>query len=48
MYTTPWENHKTVADYANFLKKQQTLPHFARGSREIHLLFDVPRETKDT
>ena len=40
IYTTPWGSHKTLADYGNFLKRQHILPHFARGSREVHQLFD--------
>lgn len=40
--TTPLASHRTFADYANFLIQRYITPHFTRGSREVHLLFDNP------
>ena len=42
LHISPWGHHKTMSDYANFLAKQHILPHFARGSKEVHLIFDDP------
>ncbi len=40
--TTPLGSHKTLEDYANFLLKRHAVPHFKKGSTEVHILFDTP------
>ena len=40
--TRPLGNHKTFSDYANFLQKRFIAPHFSRGSKEVHVIFDNP------
>ena len=45
---TPLGNHKTFADYANFLGKRFLTPHFSAGSKEVHLIFDNPKGLAQT
>ena len=37
--TLPLRSHNTFADYANFLRKRLSTPHFTNGAREVHLFF---------
>ena len=46
--TTPLGNHRTFADYANFLGKRFLTPHFSAGSKEVHLIFDNPKGLAQT
>ena len=41
--TTPLGNHRTFADYANFLGKRFLTPHFSAGSKEVHLFLIIPK-----
>ena len=38
----PLRQHKTFEQYAYLLFKQFVLPHFCRGTHEVHLVFDHP------
>lgn len=38
--TKPLPIHKTLAGYANFIMSRFVLPHYYKGGREVHLLFD--------
>ena len=46
--TTPLGNHRTFADYANFLGKRFLTPHFSTGSKEVHHIFDNPKGLAQT
>ena len=45
---TPLGNHRTFADYANFLAKRFLTPHFSAESKEVHLIFDNPKVLAQT
>ena len=34
---TPWSAHQNIGEYAGFLLQQHILPHFRKGSNEVHL-----------
>lgn len=40
--TTPLRQHETLDKYAVFLFKQFAMPHFSRGTKEVHFVFDYP------
>ena len=40
--TNPLRQHKTVEQYAYLLFKQYAVPHFSRGTQEVHFVFDHP------
>lgn len=40
--TKPLSSHKTMENYGAFLIRRFILPHFLRGSTEVHVLFDNP------
>ncbi len=40
--TNPLRQHKTMEQYAYFLFRQSVVPHFSRGTQEVHLVFDHP------
>ena len=46
--TTPLSSHRTFADYANFLNRRYVLPNFAKGAKEVHILFDNPGRLPQT
>ena len=46
--TTPLGSHRTFADYASFLSKRFLTPHFGKGAKEVHLLFDNPGRLTET
>ena len=46
--TTPLGNHRTFADYANFLGERFLIPHFSAGSKEVHLIFYNPKGLAQT
>ena len=39
---TPLRQHQTITDYANLIFNVSVLPHFRRGTGEVHLVFDHP------
>ena len=39
----PWDAHKTIGSYADFLLKQHVMPHYRNGATEVHVLFDNPK-----
>lgn len=40
IHTKPLPIHKTLGDYAHFVMTRFVLPHYYKGSKEVHLLFD--------
>ena len=44
--TSPLVKHCTMKDYAQFLVRRFAVPHFARGSKEVHIVFDSPAYTQ--
>ena len=40
--TAPLITHSTMQDYARFLIKCFAVPHFVKGVREVHIIFDNP------
>lgn len=40
--TSPLHSHRTMAEYTLFLMRRYILPHFYKGTTEVHLLFDNP------
>ena len=40
--TEPLGSQTSFDDYANFLMHRHVVPHFKRGCKEVHLLFDNP------
>ena len=46
--TTPLGSHKTFADYANFLIKRFVYPHYAKGTKDVHMIFDNPGRLSQT
>ncbi len=40
--TTPLVIHCTMKDYAQFLVRRFAVPHFAKGVKEVHVVFDNP------
>lgn len=40
--TSPLSTHHSMKEYSSFLLKRFALPHFVRGSMEVHILFDNP------
>ncbi len=46
--TTPLGSHRTFADFAQFLIKRFIVPQFARGTKEVHVLFDNPGRLPET
>ena len=40
--TKPLTSHKTMENYGAFLIRRFILPHFLRGSIQVHVLFDNP------
>ena len=40
----PWNAHREMSDYANFLIKQHIMPFYRNGAKELHLLFDAPKK----
>ena len=46
--TTPLSSHSTFADYASFLSKRFLTPHFGKGAKEVHLLFENPGQSTET
>ena len=39
----PWDAHKTIGSYADFLLKQHVMPNYRNGATEVHVLFDNPK-----
>ena len=39
----PWDTHKTIESYADFLLKQHVIPHYRNRATEVHVLFDNPK-----
>jgi len=46
--TTPLGSQRTLADFAHFLIKRFIIPHFLRGSQEVHMIFDNPGRLPQT
>ena len=46
--TTPLGNHRILADYANFQGKRFLTPHFSAGSKDINLIFEIPKGLAQT
>ena len=44
IHTKPLHGNKNMKDHGNFLMRRFIVPYFKKGSQEIHLLFDDPRE----
>lgn len=40
--TKSLNNHRTMDEYGKFLIRRFITPHFHKGSKEVHLLFDSP------
>ena len=40
--TKPLNCHRTMEEYGHFLIRRFVVPHFCKGSKELHLLFDNP------
>lgn len=40
--TSPLNTHQSMKEYSLFLLRRFALPHFVRGSTEVHLVFDNP------
>lgn len=47
IHTKPLSSHATMNDYGSFLLRRFILPHFQKGSQEVHLLFDDPGRQQD-
>ena len=41
--TIPLGSHRTFGDYGQFLMQRHIIPHFLKGSTEVHLIFDNPQ-----
>ena len=39
---TPLRQHKSITDYAYLLFRVSIVPHFSRGTKQVHLVFDHP------
>ena len=46
--TSPLITHCTMKDYAKFLVRRFAVPHFAKGSKEVHIVFDSPEQNHRT
>ena len=46
--TSPVVTHCTMKDYTKFLVRRFAVPHFARGSKEVHVVFDSPGQNPRT
>ena len=46
--TSPIAGQTTFGDYGHFIIRRHVAPHFLKGSRELHLLFDNPGQLKNT
>ena len=46
--TTPLGSHRTFTEYANFLSTRFVLPHYAKGAKEVHIIFDNPGRLPQT
>ena len=45
--TKPLTSHKTMESYGAFLIRRFVLPHFLRGSIQVHVLFDNPGQLEE-
>ena len=45
--TKPLTSHKTMASYGSFLIRRFILPHYLRGSTQVHVLFDNPGQLEE-
>ena len=46
--TSPIAGQTTFGDYGHFITRRHVAPHFLKGSRELHLLFDNPGQLRNT
>ena len=42
--TSPLISHRSMKDYSKFLVKRFAVPHFNNGVKEVHIVFDCPRQ----
>ena len=46
--THPLAHHTKLSAYGDFLLKRFVFPHFGRGSKEVHVIFDNPGRLQNT
>ena len=39
---SPLRSHHTMKEYTQFLLRRYALPHFVKGAKEVHIIFDNP------